>query len=176
MHINFYMANQNSNQSTKIKPESKNWISIFVTWRMTWWSESGPEREKAAWSFSLRPSQRQHPGFEYRTSFLLFGPELQDKGRVPHRRRPRLAATNAQFADIAAAAAILRLLRFPSFSLYSTPISFVFYWNFRPTASLQITRAHTLTIGNYFFLFFNRLVTIYYFKILVSRIILFIFS
>lgn len=32
--------------------------------------ESGPESVKAAWSFSLRPSHKQHPGLEYSTSFL----------------------------------------------------------------------------------------------------------
>lgn len=37
--------------------------------KSTSWRESGPASRNAACSFSLRPSHKQHPGFEYRISF-----------------------------------------------------------------------------------------------------------
>lgn len=51
----------------------------WLTCKSTSWRECGPESKKAAWSFSLRPSHKQHPGFEYRTNFLVFSEEEKEE-------------------------------------------------------------------------------------------------
>lgn len=46
--------------------------------KSTSWRELGPASRKAACSFSLRPSHKQHPGLEYRIS-LREGTEEEDE-------------------------------------------------------------------------------------------------
>lgn len=49
------------------------------TSKSTSWRESGPASRKAACSFSLSPSHRQHPGFEYRINLREETEEEEDE-------------------------------------------------------------------------------------------------